>query len=97
MTEEKGLFSSAGFFHILSGCQRNMSKMSEGHSMKSCFSRTQKNSSPRLAEKESDQLIFHCKIEQTTKKAAIKVVNKKLHSEELIFRELITNKLWDSH
>ena len=41
--------------------------------------RQQKNSSPRNAEKESDWVTFHCKIEQTTTKAATEVVNKKLH------------------
>ena len=82
MTGEKYLFFSIGFLYILSGCQRNqnMSRIiSEGHSIKSWFSRTQKNSSSGLAEKESDLLIIHCKIEQTTKKVATKVVNKKLH------------------
>ena len=75
------MFFSIGFFYILSGCQRNqnMSRISEVHSIKSWFSRTQKNSSSGLAEKESDLLIFHRKKEQTTKKAATKVVNKKLH------------------
>ena len=41
-----------------------------------------KNLSYRHAEKESDWLIFHCKIEQTAKKAASKVVKR-------TFRELI--------
>ena len=53
---------------------------------------TQKNSSSGLAEKESDQLIFHYKIEQT-EKAATKVVIKSFN-EELIHREPINiNKL----
>ena len=44
------------------------------------FSWTQKNSSTGFAEKESSSwLIFHCRIEQTIKKAAAKVVNENLH------------------
>ena len=85
---------SIGFVYILSGCQRsqNMSRISEGYSIKSWFSMTQKNSSSGLAEKESDLLIFHCKIGQT-EKAATKVVLKSFN-EELILREPINiNKL----
>ena len=91
------MFLSIGFFYVLSGCPRNqtISRISEGYSIKSWFSRTQKNSSFGLAEKESDLLIFHCKIEQTTKKAATKVVNKKLHWGIKIQRTCNINKLWD--
>ena len=57
-----------------------MFRISEGHSIRSWFSRAiQKNSSSRLAEKEADWFIFQCRIEQTTEKAATKVVNKKLY------------------
>ena len=53
--------------------------------IKSWFSRMQKNSSSRFAEEESDWLIFHCKIEQTTKKAAKLLI--KSFTEELTFSE----------
>ena len=82
MTRKKCLFFPIGFFYILSGCQRNQnrSRISDGHSIRSWFSRTtQKNSSSRLAEKETDWLIFQCRIEQTSEKAATKVINKKLY------------------
>ena len=99
MTGVECLFFSIGFFYILSGCQRNqnMSRISEGHSIKSWFSRTQKNVSCGLGEKDSDWLIFHCKPEQTTKKPATKVVNIKLHWGINIHRTYNINKLWDSH
>ena len=41
--------------------------------------RQQKNLSSECAEKGSDWPTFHCKTEEETKKAATKVVNKKLH------------------
>ena len=69
-----------------------MSSISEGHSIRSWFSRKQKNSSSRLVENKADRLIFQCKIEQITEKAAIKLLIK-FFTEELLFRELITNEL----
>ena len=68
-------------FYVLSSCQRNqnMYRISEGHSIRSWFSRKQKNSSSRLVENKADWLIFQCRIEQITEKAAIKVVNKNFY------------------
>ena len=51
----------------------------------------QKNLSYKPTEKESDWLIFHCKIQQTTNKAASKKLLINIH------RTCNINKLWDSH
>ena len=85
-------FFSIRFFYILTRYQRNqnISRISEGHSsIKSWFRRTQKNPSSGLAEKESDWFNL-----ANNKKAAPKVVSKKLHWGMNIQRTC--NKLWDS-
>ena len=80
--KEKTLFISIRFFYIFSDCNRNqsMSRMSDGNSIKSWFSQeTQNTEKLTILRKESELHLFHQKIDQTIKKEATNVDNKKLH------------------
>ena len=57
-----------------------MSRMSDGNSIKSWFSQeTQNTEKLTILRKESELHLFHQKIDQTIKKEATNVDNKKLH------------------